>query len=129
MKKILCLLILSLVLIGCSNEKIDGEKLYKKIDSELAYEFVSNEKAILIDVRSLEEYEKGHIENAVNIPLETITKKSIENVTSSNIDNIIVYCKSGTRSREAAIKIIEFGFPNVYDLGSMEDWNQVNESE
>ena len=127
MKKLLCLLLLCLMVIGCSSEKINGEKLYKQIEAPLAYEFVSNEKAILIDVRSLKEYEQGHIENAINIPFDTITKEILENVTNSNIDNIIVYCQSGTRSKKAAIKIIEFGYTNVYDLGSIEEWNKINE--
>lgn len=128
MKKILLLLLIPLLLVGCS-EKIDGEALYKTIDTTLAKEFVSSERAILIDVRTFEEYEKNHIEGAINIPLDTITKESIKNITNSEIDNIIIYCQSGARSKEAAIKIIEFGYTNVYDLGSINNWEITNENE
>lgn len=129
MKKVFLLLLLVFSLVGCSNEKINGEALYKTIDGPLAQEFVNNEKAILIDVRTLEEYEQGHLEKAINIPLDTINKESIQNITENTIDNIIVYCKSGTRSREAAIKIIELGYTNVYDLGSMDNWGSIQDGE
>lgn len=122
MKKIFYLLIICFVLLGCSNDKIDGEALYKTIENEIASEFVNDGKAILIDVRSYEEYEKFHIENAINIPLDTISKKTIKAVTSKETENIIVYCESGARSKEAAIKIIELGYTNVYDLGSINNW-------
>lgn len=127
MKKILYLLVICLLLVGCSNEKIDGEALYKTIESSIAKEFVSNEKAILIDVRSFEEYEQRHIEDAINIPFDTISKEAIENITNSKIDNIIVYCQSGSRSKEAAIMIIELGYTNVYDLGSINNWENTDE--
>ena len=131
MKKILILIIMTLLLVGCGKEKIDGKALYKTIDGELAYEFVSSSKAILVDVRTLEEYEKGYIEGAINIPYEEITKETIKNITESKIDNIIVYCQSGSRSKEAAIKIIELGYTNVYDLGSINNWEvpEINEQE
>ena len=122
MRKIFYLLIICLVLLGCSKDKIDGEVLYKTIENEIASEFVNDGKAILIDVRSYEEYEKSHIENAINMPLDTISKESLKAVTGSKTENIIVYCQSGARSKEAAIKIIELGYTNVYDLGSINNW-------
>lgn len=129
MKRIIIVLFMSLLLVGCSSDKIDGKKLYKTIDSILAQEFINTNKAILIDVRTIEEYENGHIEGAINIPLNTINKDSIEKVTDSKIDNIIVYCQSGNRSREASIKIIELGYTNVYDLGSINNWEMVKNEE
>ena len=122
MKKILFILFIVFLLVGCGTDKIDGESLYKTIDGQLAYEFVTSSKAILIDVRSFEEYDSNHIEGAVNVPYDELTKEKIQNITNSEIDNIIVYCQSGGRSRETAIKIIEFGYTNVYDLGSINNW-------
>lgn len=128
MKKLLWVVLLLTVLItGCGREKIDGEALYKTIEGSVAQEFVNSDKAILIDVRTLEEYEEGHIEDAINMPLDTINKETLKNVTNSKIDNIIVYCKSGARSKEAAIKMLELGYTNVYDLGSMDNWEETNE--
>lgn len=126
MKKILWIVVLLVVITGCGNEKIDGEALYKTIEVAVAQEFVNNDKAILIDVRTLEEYEEGHIEDAINMPFDTISKETLKNVTNSKIDNIIVYCKSGERSRKAAIKMLELGYTNVYDLGSMSNWEGQN---
>lgn len=122
MKKILLVVLVALLLVGCGNEKIDGEALYKTIDYETAKEFVDSSQALLIDVRTYEEYEKGHIEEAINVPLDTISEATIKAVTIDQLDNIIVYCESGERSKEAAIKILELGYTNVYDLGSMDNW-------
>lgn len=129
MKKVLLLIIAVILLTGCGKEKIDGEALYKTIEGDLAYEFVNASKAILIDVRTIEEYEKDHIEGSINIPYDEITEEKIKNVTNSEIDNIIVYCQSGSRSKKAAIKIIEYGYTNVYDLGSINNWETVEDAE
>ena len=126
MKKILLVVLAALLLVGCGNEKIDGEALYKTIDYETAKDFVDNSQALLIDVRTYEEYEKGHIEEAINVPLDTISDATIKAVTIDQLDNIIVYCESGERSKEAAIKILELGYTNVYDLGSMDNWETDN---
>ncbi|MBQ7136860.1 MAG: rhodanese-like domain-containing protein [Bacilli bacterium] len=129
MKKILLLIFVIVLLVGCGNEKINGEALYKTIEGDLAFEFVSKSKAILIDVRTLEEYEKAHIEGAINIPYDEITKEKIKDITNSEIDNIIVYCQSGSRSKSAAIQIIEYGYTNVYDLGSINNWEKIEDAE
>lgn len=126
MKKILLLLVV-LLLVGCGSNKINAKALYKTIKGDIAMEFVNGSKAILIDVRTLEEYEDKHIEGAINIPLNEISKEKLEGVTKSKIDNIIVYCRSGARSKEAVLKIIELGYTNVYDLGSINNWENNNE--
>jgi len=129
MKKVLLLIIAFILLTGCGKEKIDGEALYKTIEGDLAYEFVNASKAILIDVRTIEEYEKDRIDGSINIPYDEITEEKIKDVTNSEIDNIIVYCQSGSRSKKAAIKIIEYGYTNVYDLGSINNWETVEDAE
>lgn len=129
MKKVLLLIIAVILLTGCGKEKIDGEALYKTIEGDLAYEFVNASKAILIDVRTIEEYEKDRIDGSINIPYDEITEEKIKDVTNSEIDNIIVYCQSGSRSKKAAIKIIEYGYTNVYDLGSINNWETVEDAE
>jgi len=121
MRKILFLFAI-LFLVGCSSDKLNSAALYKQIDGQLAVEFVKDSKAILIDVRTFEEFNEGHIEQAINIPVDEITKERLEEVTEGKLDNIIVYCKSGNRSKNAALKIIELGYTNVYDLGSINNW-------
>lgn len=96
------------------------ENAYHKINAEEAKNLIK-QKAIIIDVRTKEEYESGHIENAINIPYDNINNKTINN---SKDTNIIVYCKSGNRSKIAANTLIKLGYKNIYDLGSINNWNE-----
>ena len=95
---------------------------YKKITSDEAKKMMETQKVIVVDVRTLEEYNEGHIPNAISVPLETI-----ENEAEAKLKNkdalILVYCRSGRRSREAALKLIEKGYTNVIDFGGIKDWN------
>ena len=106
-----------------SKEGKTGKKAeYKKITSDEAKKMMETQKAIVVDVRTLEEYNEGHIPNAISVPLETI-----ENEAEAKLKNkdalILVYCRSGRRSREAALKLIEKGYTNVIDFGGIQDWN------
>ena len=106
-----------------SKESKNGKKAeYKKITSDEAKKMMETQKVIVVDVRTLEEYNEGHIPNAISVPLETI-----ENEAEAKLKNkdalILVYCRSGRRSREAALKLIENGYTNVIDFGGIKDWN------
>lgn len=122
MKKVLVLLSV-LILVGCSNM----DSLYKTISGKEARELIKNTEVIVIDVRTKEEYESGHITNSINIPLNTITKSEIEMVASSIESSVVVYCRSGKRSKQAAQILINLGYTNVYDLGSIDNWGDINE--
>ena len=110
--------------VSVDSKEVKNEKKaeYKKITSDEAKNIMLTEKPIVVDVRSLEEYNEGHIPNAISIPLETI-----ENEAEAKLKNkdalILVYCRSGRRSREAALKLIEKGYTNVIDFGGIKDWN------
>ena len=95
---------------------------YKKITSDEAKKMMESEKTIVVDVRTTEEYNEGHIPNAISIPLETIEKEAEAKLKNKD-DLILVYCRSGRRSREAALKLIEKGYTNVIDFGGIQDWN------
>lgn len=76
-----------------------------------------NSNIVIIDVRTVEEYGIKHLDKAINIPLVEID--------SINIDKnkkIIVYCQSGNRSRQAANRLIELGYENVFDMGGINLW-------
>ena len=76
---------------------------------------------ILLDVRTKEEYESGYIPGAINIPLSDIN----ENVVSSLPDKsqmILVYCRSGNRSKQAAEKLVALGYTNIVEFGGIIDW-------
>ena len=106
-----------------SKEAKAGKKAeYKKITSDEAKKIMETEKTIVVDVRTTEEYNEGHIPNAISIPLETIEKEAEAKLKNKD-DLILVYCRSGRRSREAALKLIEKGYTNVIDFGGIKDWN------
>ena len=140
MNKIKNKLILSLVLIfsitGCNNNyeaNIDTNKLcncnkienceckglYQTIDYDEAKDLIYNGNTFLIDVRSEIEYNNSHINGAISIPLD-----EIENINYAKNINLIVYCRSGSRSKTAALKLLDLGYVNVYDLGSMDNWQE-----
>ena len=83
--------------------------------------------AILIDVRSSQEYNEKHIDGAININVEDILNTDgalvYDNSEIGFNKTIIVYCRSGSRSNTAANRLIELGYTNVYDLGSINNWN------
>ena len=121
MKKVLVVcLCLVFILCGCGNKKsIDG--LISYMDAK---EMIINDGAVLVDVRTIEEYDEKHIGGALSLPLDNITEESVGEVISSKETEVIVYCKSGKRSAEAKKKLESIGYTNVYDLGSMSNWKE-----
>ena len=86
-----------------------------KISAEEAKEIIDQDSDIIIDVRSEEEYQTGHIEGAVCIPNEVISDQ-IERLLSDKEQEILVYCRSGRRSSQAVDKLLDLGYTNVKDL-------------
>lgn len=110
-KKIVSLLVCILLLTAC-----DGNS-YKTIDTNAAMELIEKD-AIVIDVRDNSEYVSGHIDGAINIPVDSISLISYTKDT-----NIILYCASGMRSANAAKELIDLGYTNVYNLdGGLINW-------
>ena len=101
-----------------SRERV-GE--YRKITAEQAYEMMNTQEVVIVDVRTQSEYDEGHIQNAVLIPNETIGSDPPTNLPDKNAV-ILVYCRSGRRSEEAARKLVNLGYVNVYDFGGINDW-------
>lgn len=112
-KKIILLLLLTLILTGCS-------ATYRNIDAKEARNQISINQAVLIDVRSEVEYNSGHIEGALNIPLDELDMTVKAHVTTNT--PVIVYCQSGVRSKQAAEKLIKLGYNDVFNLGSIDNW-------
>ena len=116
MKKILLLLIMILGF-GCQTQtqiqSIDGDTVYQMLESK--------EEFVFIDVREESEYKEGHIPGSILIPLGNI-EKDIKKYVSSIDDMIVVYCRSGRRSRQACQNIIDMGYTQVYDMGGIIDW-------
>lgn len=87
-----------------------------EIDYENAKVILKNDKeAILLDVRSPQEYKEGHLEGSINIPLYDLSKKS-ENTIKNKECTIIVYCQSGNRSKKAIDILSNKGYENLYNI-------------
>ena len=120
MKKILCLLLI-LMLCGCGNESIkNNEVSVMDINTETVYSEVDNKDVYIIDVREDYEYDSGHIENAINIPVSEINKIKRNEISLDSV--VIVYCKSGNRSSKAADMLLKLGYKNVYEMGGVNLW-------
>ena len=76
----------------------------------------------IVDVRTREEFELGHIENAMVIPVEEIGETEPEELPDKNA-TILIYCRTGRRSRDAAMKLLGMGYQNVYDFGGILEWD------
>ncbi len=96
--------------------------VYQKITAQEAKSRIdSGDGVIIVDVRTAEEYRAGHIPDAVLIPNETITDTAPEQLADFNAE-ILIYCRSGNRSAQAANKLIALGYTNVHDFGGIADW-------
>lgn len=95
---------------------------YQKITAEQAKARMdSGDPLMIIDVRTPEEYAAGHIKGAVNIPLDTIGEGTKE--TLKDLDQeLLLYCRSGNRSRTAAMAMIDLGYTHVVDFGGVISW-------
>ena len=95
---------------------------YTHIDQETAKQMMANEDGhIIVDVRSKDEYAAGHIPGAICIPNESIT--NTQPAELPDLDQVIlVYCRSGNRSRQASEKLAAMGYTNVYEFGGIKDW-------
>ena len=112
------------LLAGCtlSKTKKDTEDVaekaaYHKISAEEAYEMMASQEVVVVDVRTREEYDGGHIENAVLVPNESIGSEMPEALPDKEA-TLLVYC----RSKDAAQKLLALGYQNVYDFGGVIDW-------
>jgi len=94
---------------------------YRIINAEQALAIMVEGDVLVIDVRTRTEFESGYIPEAYNVPLDQI-EKSFKNVTENKDDTILIYCRSGNRSKVAARILTEMGYTNVYDFGGIVNW-------
>ena len=119
---ILILFIVNVTLIACEKQTNDEtEAVYHKIEPELAKKMMEESSVIILDVRTSEEYNEGHIPGAILIPDYEILETAEEILKDKN-QTILVYCRSGNRSRKAANNLLYLGYQNVYDFGGIIDW-------
>ncbi len=119
MKKLLICLLLSLLLVGCSNNDTKKVTVHSLPNEEKSINsIIEKDNYIIVDVRTKEEYEESHIKGAINIPYDEIN----ENIKLDKSKTIMVYCKSGTRSNIAYNTLISLGYDS-YDMGAFDNIN------
>lgn len=102
---------------GCS-----GGDNYEHITHDEARQIIKdNPDAIILDVRTPEEFNKKHISNAVLVPLNDIRNGKLSKLPDKNAI-ILIYCWTGRRSEDAAEILVEYGYTNVYEFGGLVDW-------
>lgn len=127
MKKTLAVLLAAVLLIpaGCSPRPVEAGTLdrgYTRISQEEARKMMELEDGhVILDVRRQDEYDAGHIPGAILIPNESIGTERPEELP--DLDQIIlIYCRSGNRSKQAAKKLSDLGYTNVYEFGGINEW-------
>ena len=120
MKRIILMLLAALLcLTGCSAEE---KMTYHQISQEEAKQMMARDDGhIIVDVRRQDEYDAGHIPGAILIPNESIETEPPEQLPDKD-QMILIYCRSGRRSKEASQKLADMGYTNIYEFGGIIDW-------
>ncbi len=127
--KILSILLSLILFVGCtpvtnsnSPEEEAQQITYKQVSTSEAVAMMENEDGyIILDVRRPDEFAAGHIPNAVNVPNESIGDEEITELPDKN-QLIMVYCRSGNRSKQASEKLAKLGYTNIVEFGGINDW-------
>ena len=135
-KKIISILLLTFLFTSCTGEQNSSSsaqntnsntdhtvKVYRQITMNEAASIMKSEKDyIILDVRRPDEFSAGHIPNAINVPNEIIGTSEISELPDKN-QLILVYCRSGRRSKEASQKLVDLGYTNIVEFGGILDWS------
>ena len=120
MKKFIALLLSVLFLAGCAAPV--EEITYRQVNMDEAITMMEEESSyIILDVRTPEEFADKHIPGAINIPNETISTEEIPELPNKD-QLILVYCRSGNRSKQASEKLVALGYTNIVEFGGINDW-------
>lgn len=132
MRRLMAVLLCTVLLLavsGCGASIVTSDtssvslpSAYTHITAETAKEMMDTESGyIILDVRTQEEYDESHIPGALLIPNETIGTDDIPELPDMD-QLILVYCRSGNRSQQAASKLVDLGYTNIYEFGGIIDW-------
>lgn len=129
MKKLIHILILSSLMLTACTQKNAQNKSYRQVSVDEAIAIMQSESNyIILDVRTNEEFREKHIPGAINVPNEVISDYAIPELPDKD-QLILVYCRSGRRSKEAAEKLANIGYTNVVEFGGIIDWTGETVSE
>lgn len=122
MKKLIPILLSALMFTGCAGTSNNQTNTYRQITMDEAVTMMAQESGyVILDVRRPDEFAAGHIPNAINIANESIGTDEIPELPDKN-QLIMVYCRSGRRSKEAAEKLVKLGYTNIVEFGGILDW-------
>ncbi len=121
MKRFIFAPVFALCLLLCSCSQSGQTTGYVSISQEKAKQLMDSGDCIILDVRTQEEYNEGHIPGAVLIPDYDIKTKA-EQILTDKDALILVYCRSGRRSKNAARELAALGYTNVREFGGIIDW-------
>ena len=120
MKRIIPILMALPLLSGCATQST--EKTYRQITMEEAVTMMEEETGYtILDVRTAEEYSEKHIPGAINIANESIGTEDIPELLDKD-QLILVYCRSGNRSKQASEKLVKLGYTNIVEIGGINSW-------
>lgn len=121
MKKIFPLFLLLALLTGCGSTA-ENTGTYTQISQEKAKEMMDKQDVVILDVREQDEYDSGHIKGAVLLPVGTINETSAAAVIKNKDTVVLVYCRSGNRSKTASQALVDLGYTNIYEFGGINTW-------
>jgi len=122
MKKLIPIILSALMFTGCAGPSNNQRNTYRSITMDEAVTMMEQETDyIILDVRRPDEFAAGHIPNAINVPNETIDTAEIPELPDKD-QLIMVYCRSGRRSKEASEKLVKLGYTNIVEFGGILDW-------
>ena len=110
-----------LLLSGCGGTTVK-QNTYQQISQEEAKQRMDEQDVIILDVREVDEYDSGHIPGAVLLPLGTIDKDSAAAVIPEKDSVVLVYCRSGNRSKQASSILAELGYTGIFEFGGINTW-------
>lgn len=120
MKRIIPILMALLLLSVCATQS--AKKTYRQITMEEAVTMLEEETGYtILDVRTAQEYSEKHIPGAINIANESIGTKDIPELPDKD-QLILVYCRSGNRSKQASEKLVKLGYTNIVEIGGINSW-------
>ena len=127
MKKcLICLLAMICLLCACGGEETVS---FQQISQEEAKTIMStNRDAVILDVRTQEEYNSGHIKGAVLLPVDEITQETAQTVIPDKDTQVLVYCRSGNRSVTASKALAQLWYTKVYEFGGINTWPYETET-
>ena len=119
------LLFLIVSLAGCGSREEDAKNTasYQQITAKEAKSMMDEQPdAVILDVREQDEYDAGHIPGAVLLPVGTINEETAASAIPEKDTVVLVYCRSGNRSKTASQALVDLGYTQIYEFGGIKDW-------